>query len=258
MSLTTHSKWYYGFTIDSSNSSLDFSEGGSEIQATLRVGSYSASEIAEEVAFALNDVASSETYTVTFDRDTRVFTIAATGNFELLVSTGTRVGTSCFSTIGFTGSDRTGAATYDGNLAAGSEYKTQFILQDYIPSTNSKAANEGTVNISARGEVEVFKFGTKKFMTCSIKYVTNIVTGSHVIRDDASGLDKFIDFMDFIITKSPIEFMPDENDTATFEKMLLETTEKDSKGLGFEIKEMITQKLPGFYESGKLVFRVID
>lgn len=258
MSLTTHSKFYYGFTIDSTNNALDFSEGGSETQATLRVGSYSASELATEVAFAMNDVASVETYTVTFDRDTRLITIAATGTFELLVSSGSRAGTSVFSTIGFTGADRTLAATYDGNAVAGSEYVTQFILQDYIPSDHSKAANEGTVNISASGEVEVFAFGNKRFMTCNIKYVTNIVTGSTVIRDDATGLDKLVDFMDFIITKSPIEFMPDENDTATFETMLLETTEKDAKGLGYELKEMHTQKLPGFYETGKLTFRIVE
>ena len=118
MSLATHSKFYYGFEIDETNQYLDFNEGSGELSAELEIGLYSFTDYCAELARALN-AAGGSTYTVTGNRTTRKITIAATGTFSLLVSSGSHEGTSAFATAGFTGADRSGSASYEG-AASGS------------------------------------------------------------------------------------------------------------------------------------------
>src|SRR6185503_364885 len=93
------------------------------------------------------------TYTVTANRSSRTITIATTSTFSLLVSSGTHTGTAPWSLMGFTGSDRTGASTYTGNAASGSEYRPQFLLQNYISSDDWQQAADASVNKTASGRV---------------------------------------------------------------------------------------------------------
>ncbi len=258
MSINTHSKFYFGYDVDQNNGSLDFSEGGGEIQATVPVGSYTMTEFAAEVQAALNQVGG-QTYTVTVDRNNRRLTISAAGTFELLITTGTRIGTTVYTLAGFTGADLTGAITYTGNGASGSQYSTQFILQDFIPTTDFQRASEASVNRSVSGQVEVIQFGLEKFMEANFRWITDIaIGGGSPIRNRATGVADFRTFLQFLTTKAPFEFMVDENDSATFEKMILESSPGEREGIGYKLKELTNLGLPGFFESRVLKFRVVE
>jgi hypothetical protein len=256
--IDTRSVFYYGFEIDEDNYQLDFNEGGSELTAELAIGSYTATEFLTVLKTAL-DAAGALTYTVTMNRTTRVITIAATGNFSLLTTSGMHLGTSCFTLIGFSGADKTGAATYSGSAAAGSSYAPQFLLQDYVASQDLQQAVDASVNKTASGRVEVVKFGTEAFMECNIKFATNITQLSGgPITNSATGEDDLRTFMQYLVTKGPIEFMADVSDRATYETMILESTPESQNGTGYRLKEMYDIGCVGYFQTGKLKFRVVE
>lgn len=254
--ITTHSRFYYGHTVTSENNALDFDEGAAELQATLTTGSYSLEDFASEVATALN-AAGALTYTVTVDRATRKITIAATGNFTLLGATGTRIGIGVWSLMGFPSTDQSGAASYEGATGSGSQYRTQFILQDYIAEGDWIQAVEATVSKSASGQVEVVNFGQEEFIQANFRYLTDQTMMAGAPIRNVSAVSDFRTFMDYLITKGDFEFMPDEDDTATFVTVLLERTPLNDRGVGYRLKELYDIGLPSFYESGPLVFRVV-
>lgn len=255
MSLSTHSKWYFGHTVDDTNLYLDFDEGGGELTATLDVGSYSLEEFADEIAASMT-AAGGQTYSVAVNRTTRVLTISAAGAFTLLIATGSHLGTSAFTLAGFTGSDTGSATSHAGNAGSGSEYVTQFICQDHVSSDDRQNANDGTVLVSASGRVQVVRFGTKKFIELNLKYITDRTTDGTIIRNDASGVSKLRTFMQYLVTKGHCEFMPDEDTPSTYQTVLLESTEESKDGIGYRLKE--NKPLAGFFETGKLVFRVVE
>lgn len=257
MSLTTHSKIYYGHTVDETNNAIDFKEGVPELNATLNTGEYTLEDYATEVERALN-VAGALTYVVTVNRSTRRLTISAGAVFSLLISSGSRVGTTAFTMMGFTGADLTGLSSYTGNAASGSSFSTQFILQDHVPSSNFIRSIDATVNKAASGRVEVFRYGTERFIEFSLKFITNIVQPSGgPIRNSATGVADTLALMDYLVTKAPVEFMPDESAPGTFQNVFLESTPEDSKGVGYKLKELYDRGLPGYFETGVLRFRVL-
>ena len=257
--ITTHSKFYFDYEITADNYWLDFDEGAAEINAELDIGKYSMTDLATEIARAMNAVGG-QTYTVSVNRSTRIFTISAAGNFTLLLDTGTHTSSAMWSIAGYNqGADQTGTNTYAGDTAAGTSYATQFWLQDYVSTSDRRAAVDGVVNESASGEIEVITFGTVQFMECNIRFATNysMVSGA-VIRNNASGVANLRTFMNYLITKGPVEFMPDEDTPSSYETFILQSTEFDSKGIAYKLREMYAQGLPNFYETGVLIFRKVD
>lgn len=258
MALNTHSRFYFGFDIDSTNNAIDFDEGSGEIQATVSVGSYTITEFAAEIETALNAVGG-QTYTVSLNRNTRKITISAGSNFSLLISSGSRSGSTAYTLAGFTGADLSGASSYTGDSKSGSEYTTQFKLQDYVPSSDFQRAANAVVNKSVSAQVEVVKFGTEKFIEANFRFLTDRTQGSgSPIRNRPTGVSDFRTFLQFMVTKAPFEFMPDENDQATFEKVILESTPSERDGIGYKLRELVNLGLPGFYESRTLKFRVVE
>jgi hypothetical protein len=257
MSLSTFSKFYYGYEITTDNYIINFDEGGSELSAEVAVGAYTFTTFLTAIETALNS-AGALTYTVTGNRTTRIITIAASGNFSLLTSTGTQLGASPFSLMGFTGADRTGDDTYAGNTAAGSSYAPQFILQDHVATTDWKMASQATVNKTADGRVEVVKFGDEQFMQANIKYATDIGQDGVVIHTNASGVANLRTFMEWLIKKYPIEYMADVDTVATFENLILESSPDSQNGTGYKLKELYDIGLPGYFETGILKFRVVE
>jgi hypothetical protein len=256
MSLTTFSTFYFDYEVTRDNLYLNFAEGaGPELTAEIQVGSYTFSTLATAIKTAL-DIAGALTYTVIANRNDRTYTISSTSNFSLLVSTGTATD-NIFSTIGFTGPDRTGASTYTG-LTAGKSYEPQFILQDHISSDNSRKAVEATVRKTTNGRIEVVKFGVEKFVQLNIKFANNLAQDGRVIKNNPQGIEDLQEFMQFLITKSPIEFMPDIDNKSTFEKLLLESTPSDRDGIGYELRELYDRNLPNYFETGILRFRVVE
>lgn len=258
MALDTFSTFYYGHTISSSNLKLNFNEGSGELTATIAIGSYTATEFATQVETAMNAVGTF-TYTVTFNRADRTITIATSdGNFSLLVNTGSENAVAVWTLMGFTGSDLSGAMTYTGDTTTGSAYSPQFKLQDYVTDEDWQQAAAASVNKTASGRVEVVKFGDETFYQMNIKWVNNYTQPDElVIKNDASGVANLRTFMQYIVDKRPIEFMADIDTPATFEKLLLESTPSNKEGTGYKLKELYDQGLPGYYETGTLVFRVV-
>lgn len=255
MSLTTFSIFYYGHKITDENYLIDVDEGGGTFQVEIPVGSYTLTTFADILESALNDFGTL-TYTVSVNRTSREITIAASAAFDLLVSSGPSIGTSAWSLIGFSGSDRTGASTYTGNLPSGSEYTPQFILQDHVPSSNRKRSVMSTVNESASGELEIVRFGSVRGVQFNIKMITDLPMDDKIILNNPNGVADANDFMDYVTDGNKIEFMPDRSDRSTFETLIIEKTPQSKDGIEYDLKEHYDKGLPNIFETGILQFRV--
>lgn len=256
MSISTHSKFYYGFTVDRTNFALDIDEGSGEINLEIPYGNYTLAELAQAVEDELND-GGLLTYTVTVDRATRKLTIAGSANFSLLINSGANAGFSVFSTIGFNGADLSGDDRYESDTAVGTVYTTQFILQSFRDSEHSKASRNPTVNTSASGSVELFRYGVDELFEMDFQYVTNRAVGAlSPIRENLTGVSELVALLEHLTSKKPAEFMPDEDDEATYFKVYLESTPGDKNGASFKLNELLTKGLPGFYNTGVLIMRV--
>lgn len=257
MSLETYSLFYYGQEVLDSNKNLNFDEGAGELTAIVDIGSYSHTELATAVQTALNDVGEN-TYTVTFNRSARSYTISSDDTFDLLITSGSQVGTSIFSTLGFTGADVTGLDEYSGG-ASGSEYEPQFLLQDFVSDDDNQSKIDAKVNESSGGTVEIVSFGTRKIIEMNIKYATDRdVSKSGVIKHNASGVSSLRSFMQGITKKGPFEFIQDISNKSSFKKVILESTLESKDGVAYKLKELsITGGPTGFFETGLLRLRVL-
>lgn len=260
MSISTFSVFYTTIVVNSENNYINFDEGAAEFSPTIDGGSYTVTEILTAIKTAM-DGAGALTYTVALDRDTRQVTISSTANFSLLLSTGSQVSNAIWSSIGFTsGADLSAASTYTGASGAATEYKPQFIMQDYIESQNFKQKISPTVNESASGKIEVVSFGTRQFFEMSFKFITDLAMDGVVIKNNPSGISDFRAFLDSIILKGNLEFIPDIGDRSTFFKVLLEDIPSGGggKGTGYKLVELTSKNLPGIYELNKIRFRVVS
>lgn len=257
MTINTKSAFYYGFTVTESNQYLNFRDDTAELAAQLNPGTFTATEIATEVARALTEASEIlQTYSVSFNRTTRVFTISAAGSFDLLPATGAQSGQSFFGDIGFT-TDRSSVTSAAGDSAAGSEFLPQFKFQDYVDAENNQDSIAEKVNESADGEnQEIVRFGRTKKYEFNITLQTDIAQDKNsVIDNDASGVSNLRSFMEFVVDKNRVEFMPDRSDRSTFDTLLLESTPTNKNGTGFKLREMIGKAAPGYFETGVLKFR---
>lgn len=252
--IETNCKFYYGFTITSENCFIDFKEGTDpDLEAVLTQGEYSFDEFIIEVSRALN-AASALTYTVSINRTTRYITITTSSNFKLLGATGVNNAASALPLMGF--SADTSLNTTQTGSAAGYEWIPQFLAQDYVDFEDNQTAVESSIKQSATGDVQAFRFGTKKIMECRFKYITDRIqrVGSP-IANDSSGVANARDFLAYAVTKATVDFIPDVDDPDTFIECILESTDVDSNGMGFKLKEQYGEGLPGYYETGILKFR---
>lgn len=257
MALLSRPLFYYGHIVTADNNLINFIESGGELTATLNVGNYSLSGYVLEIQRAMR-AAGALDYNVSVDRITRLITIAAASNFTLLAATGTNTDTGAWELMGFTAVDLSAASTYTGTLPSGLEYRPQFPLMDYVPTSNFQQAVDATVNKSGSGKVEVVRYGTEKFMECEIDYATDINCGSGSLIEAAStGVADLRAFMEYLTVKGLAEFLPDR-DAVGFETFILEKTEQNAQGIGFKLKEKLSDGLAGFYSSGRLTFRKIE
>lgn len=258
--INTYSSFLMGFTVDSDNKYLDFKEGaGSEITAELTTGDFTLEDLMQNIEDAMNDVGSL-VYTVSANRTTRIITISvASSTMNLLASTGTNVANSIFSTIGFAASDSGNVTTKSGTTAVGTLYEPQFKLQDYVDQKDSRKLREATLHTSSAGLVRVHSFGTDRFFDFNIKFATDIKQPSNgPILNNLTGVDDLREFMQYCMTKKYVEFMPDKNTPSTFYKVVLESTDSDSKGMGYKLQEQYSRGLVGYFETGILKFRIIE
>lgn len=254
--ITTKPVFYYNFSIDSESFYLNFDDGLGDIAATLIPGKYSAEDLADEIARALSDIGGQD-YSCLFNRDTRKYTISADSNFSLLITSGANVGLSAFSSIGFNGSDLSGSNSYTSDSAVGSSYSPQFPLQSYVGPGDFKEYGETNINETASGKVEVYSIGLRSFIEFDIRYATNYPQGTGgLLENDPAGVENLRDFMQYCITKGDVEFMEDETDRSTYYTILLESTQESKNGTGYKLNELYSRNLPGYFETGKLKWRV--
>lgn len=260
MSLKTRSAFIYGHTITDINASINFVEDGvTELLASIEVGAYSLTTFLDAVAVALNEIGDNE-YTVTVDRTTRLITISADANFDLLVTTGSQKDIAAWTLLGFT-TDRSGSDTYVADLPSGSVYYPQGPLYDYIPSNNIQEAVQSVRNESSSGSaIEVISYGVRNYMECEIKYATDIVqpTGKQFfLENNPNGVSDLRTFMAYLNTIAPVEFIPDKTDFTVFETFIIERTARSREGTAYELRELYSEGLADYFSSGKLVFRRI-
>lgn len=254
--ILTRSKFYYGAEITKLTSAIDFDEGGSEINATMKVGDYTMLELAVEMARAMSE-AGGQDYTGTFNRATREITISATGNFTLRTNTGSRAATAAFAMLGFNdAADYTGSNSYTGEQKAAYEYEAQYPFDKYSSSEHNLIKESGTVNTSASGVTQQIYFADGSRVEMNLKLITNKQLSScqKNFKYNPNGVADFLSFMAKIMQKGKLELMPDVATPATFVKLILLGTKEDRAGLQFELKNM---KYRDYYESGVLIFRKV-
>lgn len=257
MALDVFSQFFYEFKIENENRSLCISEGGPEVIVELDPGTYTLTDAALMIQKAFNE-AGSLTYTVSTNRYTRSLEIEGSATWGALISSGSLGANQAWPQLGFTSTvDLAGDDTYVSDAPVVKVYRPQFWLQDYIPSSNKKRKAESTVRRTTTGEVEVVTFGDESFMKCSILFATDKPMDGKVIENNPSGVSDLRDFMSFCISKKKLEFMENRDAPNNFETMLLESTEQSRDGVEFELREMVGQNLPDFYEVKNLVFRRI-
>jgi hypothetical protein len=251
--IKTKSKFYFDTSVTSLNRSLDFSEGMGEIQVDLKVGAYSLTNYAKEIQRAMRE-GGSQAYVVTVNRATRKLTISAPMPFRLLAGTGTRIGTGIWSTAGFSAMDLTGFATYTGQNGAGKEYLCQYPLDDYSKPEHVIVKESGTVNNTPLGLVQQTSFADGTRISMNMKLITN-KTGLKNFNfvENPNGINDFMYFMAFLMTKGQVEFIEDVDMPMNFQTVYLEKTKEDSNGLRFQLKNMFVD----IYESGTLTFRKV-
>ncbi len=257
--ITTHSAFIYGHTINNTNFYFAIDEGSGEVLVEINVGAYTLTGFAVELARALNEFTTiTNNYDVTVNRATRKLTITADNNFSILITSSSQVTTSAYTLAGFTGSDVSGAPSYESDSSSGSIYNTQYFLQNYVDFEDQQGAQTAIINTPASGNfVEVIQYGSQKMMNCEIKFATDyeLSKGSN-IRENLTGKSDLRRLMLYITTKSPIEFVPDEADPDTFNKCILDRTPEDSKGTKFLLKE--DKKWKETYSTGPIKFREVS
>ena len=251
MGIKTYSAFTYGHTITELNRLFDFDEGAGQLTASIQVGSYTLQEFTSAISNAIN-AAGTQEYTVSLDRSTRRFTISASSSFDLLVTTGTNAGLSAYSLMGYT-LDASGTSL-EGDSESGSLFEPQNILQKFVDFQDNKRTTNSSIRQTATGLVEVVSYDVVEFMECNMIPITDIAPQIS-IKDNVNAVSDFRDFMDYCITKSPIEFIPDLDAPSEFRKCLLESTRESSQGVNYKIKELFARKLFGYFESGTLTFR---
>jgi hypothetical protein len=261
VAIDTFSSFYWlQDEITTARQNINFNEGAGELSAQVAVGAYTPTELSLSLKTAL-DAAGTQEYFVTFNRDTRRYTISAASNFDLLVSSGSQIGTSPFTLIGFTGADKTGSNSYTSNIEVGSAYYPQFKLQEYVAPGFFKQKIDPSVNEAASGILEVLTFGTRSLVRFRIPFVSNAqgLSDCRYILPDSNGVQNTLSFLDFLITKSKIEFNPDrDNASSEFYTLILETTGSGGDGTSYILRERTDESLRDVYDTGLLTFRVAE
>lgn len=251
MALRNASLFLYGFQVTENNRSIDFqaASGGPVLKASLTLGYYSLSALCTEIKRQMQVADPAHTYTVSVDRsvaggrENRV-SVATSGAFlALLFGSGERAASSVAPLIGFQGTDRTGATSYQGTGSAGTRLIPSRVGHNYLPP-EAMRKTFGTVNVSASGLKEAIVYATQKFWQVQFKYVP-----------EAEALSDWSQLLTWAIAQRPVEFTPDVSDPERFFVGTLEQAGGDSNGLSFQINEMLPA-FPFKYDTGLMKFRV--
>lgn len=252
--ITTLSTFYYGHKVTRDNQNIDFDEGGSEITAEIPINDYTMEEYVDAVEDAMNAVGG-QTYTVTVSRITRKITISATSNFTLRTQTGSHAGTSAYPLMGYDIlANKTGSNSYLADNGTGYEYRPQMVLFDYVGLEDHVVKESAVVNVSTTGIVQTLQWGDGNRMECNIRGIGNgTQKNGALFYENVNGLADARQFLDYLITKSKVEFMPDIANRNTKYDLILESSDADRNGTKWTLKNMARD----WMQTGRLVFRKV-
>jgi len=255
--ILTHSKFLYGISVSTSTKYIDFEDGSNTFGVSISVGAKTPDDLISQIEEAMNGVGSTVTFTVSFNRSTRIFTIAGDGSFNLLVSTGDNAASGIYSVLGIaTASDFTGVTSVVGSTAVGTYYQTQFKLQDFIHSDWNQTQRFSEVNKAASGLTTMVTFGTDAIFEMSFKWLTDRVQqSSSPIRSGT--IATFISLMQWMTLKKPVEFFPDENDITDYYKVILDSSSESATGAGYKLNPKYGMNLIGYYDTGVMKMRIV-
>lgn len=261
--IDSYSAFYYGYEITAQpyNGYINIDEGSGELQIEVPVGSYTLNTLVDGIRNALLTQATLE-YEVTVDRVTRKFTISAPSNFDLLIASGSNLGSSIWSLIGFdTSADKTGQSSYTSDFPSGDAYFPQFPLQSYVSDDDFQGRNEASKNIAANGTtVEVINFGDAKFIEMDIKFITSRldIADGVLIKKNPQGLEDARRFLKFVTKLNQFEFMEDKDAPGNFKRCIVESLPGFDDGTGYKLRELFNQNLRDIYETGLIRLRVVE
>lgn len=261
--LTKNSKFYYGITVDESNRYIDLVVSGVPTVAILKIGNYSPEQFAKEIERVISQANTNGSYKITFDRIQKKLTYVIddvfTDEYYFKFLTGDNSHRSAFSLLGFDQVDTDILVTTTAPNVVCKEYVTQYFPQNYLPTKHNKKARLPMLNTATSGHVELVKFGDDRFLEFEIPFITDIeqVEGS-VIRSNPSGVQDYIDLIEWCTEKAYVEIMVDESKPLEYESFILESTEQSNQGLDYELIELYDKGLAFFYRSGLLKFKVVE
>lgn len=254
MALSSKSLFLYGIDITTLNNKIDFkiAAGPTVLTAELTPGSYSLTSLAVAIEAALNATDNTSVYVVSVDRtvggglQNRMTITKTTGSFfQLVFASGPNFASSIATTIGFTLSDFTGLMSYQGSASAGTVLLTEYAGYNYLSPDFSRKLF-GSVNVSASGLKEAIVYSVQRFITVEFRY-----------EPKAKCVSEWVNLWVWMIKQKPFDFTPEVTDPTVVYSVTLESTSADSKGLGFEFREMLPQ-FPNYYTTGAMRFRVIE
>lgn len=228
---------------------------GPELTATIPIGNYTATELAFQIKKQLDLVDGVNTYTVGINRGVSAglenrLTISSSGSyFSLLFATGTNAANAIWQVIGFNNQDYTSALSYTGYKSIGNVLVPEFAMLDYLPP-NLYITQDGSKNVSAAGIKETLVFAQMQFTQAKWKWITNF--------GNRTQLTEWAAFLQYATKQKKFEFTPSiYEDYDSFYQVTLETTDADSNGMGYKLKQMMGDGLYRFYETGLIKFRII-
>ena len=258
--INTYSRFYYGLTISGTNKYIDFDEGSGELNAEIQTGTYTPEDLADAVQEALNNTGTYN-YTVSFNRTSRILTIASSSPVDWLAATGTNVGlgTSAYATLGYPAVDILGSTSFTASSAIATVYLPQYKLQDFVDQEDSRKNRSPSVAVAASGKVQLQTFGIDRMFEMNIRFATNIFQPSGgPILNNQNGVQNLRNFMRWVSNKNTVEFMPDTNAPNTYFRLVLDTAPGAGDGSGYRLQEQFSRGLVGYYDTGILMFRVIE
>lgn len=204
MSLT-YSQWIWGFEIFDSganqNNLLDFTRSGAKL-ATLNAGSYTADELATEIARAMNATDGANSYAAVFSYSTLRFAISGTSSFTLNKNTGSHKSQGPWTLAGFdpSTSDLTGTSL-NSDAPAGTAPSTASIWTAAEPlnyASPVSAAGAGTAASFTQRALNTIQH-VSDGMTVESVYIGTIkrvaIAFRALIPSEQANMEKFLDWV---------------------------------------------------------------
>ena len=235
----------YGITITPQNQYVDFYKGMG-LTAILNTGYYTLNGLAREVARAMHQTDPLNIYTVTINRNgtTQFLTIQCSGGvFSLLFASGPNTANNAAALMGYTVTDKTGAARYTASLSIGINVFPDLPMYNYFPPQFISKFN-GTVNVAADGTKEAIIFAQWQFSQFEFQYIKL-----------ADGLAEWVPFLNWASKQRPWELTPWDDDPNRVYEGTFETTVGDGKGMGYQLSEMLPN-FPGLFKTGTIKMRI--